>query len=190
MERSKTDIRRSLLAERQALSAAQAAAWSERIQDHLLAAAEFARARTVALYAPFRREVQTQRLFEALIRSGRTALYPRMRGRSPEMDFCPVADFSEMVPSRMGYPEPAPAAPAAELAAIDLMVLPGVGFDRQGVRLGFGAGCYDRIVGRLRADAVTVGVAYRFQVVDRLPRMDHDVPVKRLLCEEGFIPVG
>jgi len=105
------------------------------------------------------------------------------------MDFCAVKDPGEMVLSRLGFREPQARAPVVAVELIDLMLLPGVSFDRQGFRLGFGGGCYDRVLPRLRAEAWTCGVAYGFQVVAELPREAHDVPVKLLVTEGGFVPI-
>lgn len=175
---------------RHALSAAEAAARSERIQEHLLHSAVFQEARCVALYAAFDQEARTERLLEEALRQGKRAAFPRMKGRGPEMDFGQVRDAREMAPGAFGFAEPAASAPAVALSAIDLMLVPGLAFDREGFRVGFGAGCYDRVLAGLRPEAWSCGLAYDFQVLDRVPRDAHDRTVKLLVSEEGFIPIG
>ena len=189
MNASKAEIRRGLIERRRALSAAEVAAFSERAQEHVLRSEAYARARAVALYAAFANEVRTDRVLGRLLADGKAALFSRLRGRGPAMDFCRVTDLGEMVETRLGYLEPGPKAPVAPLAAIDLMLVPGVGFDREGYRIGFGYGCYDRLLAGLRPEALTCGLCYGFQVMARLPREAHDVPVKTLVTEAGFIPV-
>jgi len=179
-----------MLERRNALSAEEAAARSERIQEHVLGSAVFAGARCVALYAAFDKEVRTARLFEDAVRQGKRPAFPRMKGRGPEMDFCQVWDAREMAPSFFGFAEPAPSAPVVALSAIDLMLVPGLAFDREGFRVGFGAGCYDRVLAALRPEAWTCGMAYDFQVVDQVPRGAHDRTVRLLVSEGGFIPIG
>jgi len=189
VNRTKAAIRAAMLSRRDALSAEQVAHSSEQIQSLLLAAAIYAPARRVAWYAAFQNEVRTDRLLERALGDGKQVLFPRLRGRGPDMDFCEVKDPGEMVLSRLGFREPAAAAPVAAPETIDLMLLPGLAFDRQGYRLGFGAGCYDRVLPRLRREAWTCGAAYGFQVVARLPHAAHDVRVKLLVTEGGFIPI-
>ena len=178
-----------MIARREALSAEQVASRSEQIQSHLLGSAFFAQAKRVALYAAFKNEARTDRLFAEALAQGKQVLFPRMRGRGPDMDFCAVKDPREMVLYRLGFREPPASAPVVAVELVDLILLPGVGFDRQGFRLGFGAGCYDRVLPRLRPEAWTCGVAYSFQVLEQLPRAAHDVPVKLLVTEAGFVPV-
>ena len=64
---------------------------------------------------------------------------------------------------------------------LDLVVVPGVAFDKDGHRLGRGAGYYDRFLAQLPKSVLTVGLAFDFQVVDRLPHQDHDQPVSRVI---------
>jgi len=70
---------------------------------------------------------------------------------------------------------------------LDLIGVPGVGFDRRGYRLGFGGGYYDRVLAGLNSRTITVGFAYSFQVLESLPREPQDQMVKRILTEQGFI---
>ena len=189
VNRTKAAIREAMRSQRDKLSAGQVAGLSEQIQAHLLGAEIYTQARRVALYADFKNEVRTDRLFAQARRDGKQVLFPRLRGKGPEMDFCEVKDPGEMVLYRLGFREPAAAAPAAAPETIDLMLLPGLSFDRQGFRLGFGAGCYDRVLPRLRAEARTCGVAYGFQVIARLPHAAHDLPVQWLATETGVIPI-
>ena len=190
MDATKAAIRQALLAQREALSAEQVAGFSEQLQEHLLGSSFYARAQRLALYAAFKNEARTDRVFAQARRDGKQVLFPRMRGRGPEMDFCLVQDPAEMVLYRLGFREPPASAPVVAVERIDLMLLPGLAFDRQGFRLGFGAGCYDRALPRLRPEAWTCGAAYSFQVVEQLPRAAHDVPVKLLVTEGGFVPVS
>jgi 5-formyltetrahydrofolate cyclo-ligase len=68
-----------------------------------------------------------------------------------------------------------------------MVILPGLAFDAQGNRLGFGKGFYDRVLPHLKKSALSVGFCYSFQVIDHVPVSDTDVPVKALLHENGFI---
>ena len=69
------------------------------------------------------------------------------------------------------------------LDGIDLILLPGVAFDRRGNRLGRGGGYFDRFLSRVPAEVPRVGLAFRFQRVARLPRELHDQPVERVITD-------
>ncbi|MFH1104278.1 MAG: 5-formyltetrahydrofolate cyclo-ligase [Actinomycetota bacterium] len=90
---------------------------------------------------------------------------------------------------RYGFTQPAAEAPAGDPAVIDVVLVPGLAFDRAGVRLGRGGGHYDRFLGTLRADAVIVGVIPSALLVDRLPCEPHDLPMTHLVTEKGVMPV-
>ena len=90
---------------------------------------------------------------------------------------------------RYGFTQPTAGAPTADPAVIDVVLVPGLAFDRAGVRLGRGGGHYDRFLGTLRGDALIVGVIPSALLVDRLPREPHDLPMTHLVTEKGVMPV-
>jgi 5-formyltetrahydrofolate cyclo-ligase len=70
---------------------------------------------------------------------------------------------------------------------LDLVVVPGVAFDPQGNRLGWGAGYYDRLLAQVRADAPIVALAFECQIVPAIPPESHDVPVDVIVTEQRII---
>lgn len=80
-------------------------------------------------------------------------------------------------PGRWGLREPDPQTPVADAHAIEAFLCPGLAFDRQGGRLGMGAGYYDRFLCRIRPDALLIGIGYSWQLVDHVPMEAHDVRV-------------
>ena len=88
-----------------------------------------------------------------------------------------------------GMEEPRPDAPSAPLRTIDLILVPGLAFDRRGARLGRGGGYYDRTLPRLRSDAVRVGIAHPSLLFDRLPEEPFDARVDALALPDGVVAV-
>ena len=88
-----------------------------------------------------------------------------------------------------GFTQPIPESPMADAALIDVVLVPGLAFDRAGVRLGRGGGHYDRFLGMLRDDAVVVGVIPSAVLVERLPREPHDLLMTHLVTEHSVIEV-
>jgi len=151
-----------------------------------MALPEFAAAGFVMCYVDFSSEVRTRQLLRTLLDEGRPLVVPYCSG--DDLGLFRLESFDELVPSRFGIPEPreelrAHADRRAEAAQIDLVVVPGVGFDRRGTRLGFGRGYYDRLLRRLRSEALRIGLAFECQVVDQLPALAHDVPMHMVITE-------
>jgi 5-formyltetrahydrofolate cyclo-ligase len=71
-----------------------------------------------------------------------------------------------------------------DISALDAVLVPGVAFDKQNFRLGRGGGYYDRFLNNLPKKIHTIGLAFDFQVVDRLPHDHHDIPVHRLIINK------
>jgi 5-formyltetrahydrofolate cyclo-ligase len=88
-------------------------------------------------------------------------------------------------PSSFGALEPAAGEPVGP-EEIDVVVVPGLAFDRRGHRVGYGGGFYDRFLGRLRPDALTVGICFSVQVVDEVPHGRGDRPVDLVVTEQGL----
>ncbi|HEX2864963.1 MAG TPA: 5-formyltetrahydrofolate cyclo-ligase [Deinococcales bacterium] len=86
----------------------------------------------------------------------------------------------------MGFLEPPPDAPVLTPASIALALVPGLAFDPSGTRLGYGKGCFDRLLPQLPAASPTVGITRAALVVPELPREPWDVPVKWLLTDDGL----
>lgn len=174
----KTLLRQRLLQLRHALPAEVVARESALIQQRFLALPEFAAARSVALYSPIRGEVATAELFRAVLAAGKRALFPRLVGS--HLEFVVVTELGQLVPGRFGIPEPQAGAPVS-LAAIDLMAVPGVAFDRCGHRIGYGQGYYDRLLHRQRHGCCLAGLAFDLQLLAALPAEGHDVRMDLIL---------
>lgn len=186
--------RRELVARRAALPASERRAYGERMLAHFLSLPELARVGLgpVLLYAAVEPEAPTEPLAAALLARGIRVCLPRLAwGRRGHMDVVPVSGWDRLVPGPFaGIPQPPPDAPAIEAASLTAVVVPGVGFDRRGRRLGYGGGYYDRLLERLSPGAVRIGWAFAVQVVDELPEEPHDQRVHLIVTEAGAVRPG
>ena len=178
-------IRQELLARRKQLKASQCHLWGLQAQQRLIASDCFKTARVLALYSPINNEVQTDLLFAAACAAGKRICYPRVRAQ--QLEFVEVVSAADLVTGRFGVAEPQSGEPLP-VAEVDLIVVPGVAFDRAGHRLGYGKGFYDRELARATTTAASVGLCFGFQLCERLPRESHDQPVQYLVSETEFIP--
>ena len=184
LKQAKRALRREILAERDRLGDDERAAMSASIADRLLAMAELRDARTVMAFWSFGSEVDTIPLLERLESAGTQVALPRIEQRDLE----PVgyAAGDELSETSFGAKEPV-AGRRLEPSELDVVVVPGVAFDRQGGRVGYGAGFYDRLLGRVRDDAFAVAVAFGLQVVDRVPAGGTDRRVDAVVTEREVI---
>lgn len=153
----------------------------------LLSLPETMSARIVGLYANFRGEVPTARLGLLLCRAGKSVAFPAVARAERRLVFRRVVHRRQLAAGTYGIREPLPDCPPVAPRALDLVVVPGVGFDRRGYRLGYGAGYYDRFLRTLRPDCFKVGLAYACQVVPILPAEAHDLRLDAVVTEEGVL---
>lgn len=186
----KNSLRAAMLARRRALSGDRVSGLSARILDRVRALAAWDQADVVLAYMPVQGEVDVRPLLDELWARGARVLLPRCRPGEPgAMDLACPACAGDIRPGAYGIPEPDPdACPAEPEARPDLVLVPGVAFDRKGMRLGFGAGYYDRLLaGPGMAEALWAAPAYGFQVVQALPRDPWDKPVHCVITEDETI---
>lgn len=184
LKRRKRALRREVRARRDALPPEERERLGQAVVRNLLALPAVSQASTVLTFSSFGSEVNTGPIIEQLARDGRRVALPRAEGRT----IVPVAYRSgdPVKPSSFGALEPAGGDPVRP-EEIDVVVVPGLAFDRHGHRVGYGGGFYDRFLGRLRPDALTVGICFSVQVVDEVPHGRGDRPVDLVVTEEGAV---
>ena len=187
---AKLALRQRVLAERDALPAEVRVAASGAILARILARADFMSAQAVLLTLPFRGEWDTLALVRAALAAGKTVAVPRVDIGTRMLELHAITDPERDIGA--GYrdiPEPLPACPRISRDAIDFVLVPGVAFDRQGRRLGYGGGYYDRLLPLLSPRAARVAGAFELQLVDRVPAAPHDVAVDAVVTESRALTV-
>jgi 5-formyltetrahydrofolate cyclo-ligase len=183
LKQDKRALRRAVLAERDALPGAERAARSEAIAGRLLGLDEAIGAATVLAFWSFGSEVDTAPLIDRLRSGGATVALPRVE----DGDIVPVVwtPGSSMTETSFGSREPTDGR-VLEAGELDLIVVPGVAFDRSCHRVGYGGGFYDRLLVRTREGAA-VAIAFGIQVVDEVPSGPLDRTVDAILTEDDVI---
>ncbi len=188
---AKIALRREMLSRRDALSIERRTAASKEICERLARLPSFVAARTVLLTLAFRSEWDTRPFVRAALAAGQTVAVPRVDPATRMLALHAIADpVTEIVPGYRGIPEPRPDARAIDTRHIDWVLVPGVAFDRDGRRLGYGGGYYDRLLPLLRPGIARVAGAYDIQLVARVPSAAHDMTVDAIVTETQTIMAG
>ena len=184
-EESKRSLRLRIGAERRALATPEREVASARIAEHVLGMPEFASAGRVAAYAALSDEVSLDQVIATVLDSGRPLLLPRVDGR--KLVFSRVDDLGALRVGTFGVREPSRGVAETAWEPGDLVLVPGVAFDRHGGRLGRGAGFYDRALPRGADAPCVVGVCFDRQLIDAVPMAPHDRRVDAVVTESGVV---
>ena len=181
---SKARVRARLKAVRRALPAAERARLSAMVEARVFDIPIVARARTVMVFSSFGSEVSTGGIIGRLHARRQRILLPVVAGR----DLKPVVFKPGDVVRRAGFGADEPVSTEeADVSAIDVVIVPGLAFDRQGYRIGYGGGFYDRLLPRLDRSALRVGVAFHCQLVEELPHGPGDESVDLVVTDEETV---
>ncbi|MFZ0679819.1 5-formyltetrahydrofolate cyclo-ligase [Candidatus Binatus sp.] len=181
----KKNLRAIMIACRDALPGERAAAWSESVQRKVLASESYRDASAIVLYAAIGNEVSTDLILADALASGRPVFYPSIDVAGKTIVVRRIRDRAELVPGAYGILEPPPSAEVLDRKSFAkvLVCVPGVAFGIEGQRLGRGGGHYDRFIARLGGEAITVGLAFSFQLFDRVPETELDRRLNFIVTE-------
>ncbi len=184
VQEEKAALRRQFRAQRTALLPEDAARWDKAIADHLLQSEAFCRADVVFCYLAVKDEVATAPIVQQALVLGKQVAAP-VCGPGGQMEFKLFEGPHQLAPGRFGIAEPLESCPVAAATAHSLCLVPGLAFDRQGLRLGYGGGYYDRFLPRFAGRAV--GLVRSGFLVQQLPAGRFDCKVQALVTENGWL---
>jgi 5-formyltetrahydrofolate cyclo-ligase len=181
---AKVAVRDRLLTDRRRRSLLEQQEAARSLAEHLLDWDPLRRAATVAAYASIPGEPGTGPLLDALIARRRHVLLPVLR-RDKDLDWARYD--GELVSAARGLLEPpGERLGLAAVATADVVLVPALAVDRSGTRLGRGAGCYDRALGRVPVSTPVCALLHDGEVFDTLPREPHDRPVTAVATPRGL----
>jgi 5,10-methenyltetrahydrofolate synthetase len=190
LREAKRTLRTGMIAARDALDEALRATASLSICARVGALPSFAAARVVLVTLPFGSEWDTRPLARAALASGKTLVVPRVNGETRMLELHAIRDIAaDVTPGYQGIPEPLPTLPRVDAATIDWVLVPGVAFSRNGRRLGYGGGYYDRLMILLRPDVPRIAGAFDAQIAERIPAASHDLSVDMIVTESRILPL-
>jgi len=141
---------------------------------------------TVLVFTSKEKEVNTRPLIEALFRKGNPVVVPIIVKEDVSLRLSYLRDFSALVPSTFGVPEPIGSEIPARAEDVGTIILPMLGFDRAGGRIGYGAGYYDRFLSK-NPGLRKIGIAFACQEVGSIPVDENDIRMDAVLTEDGIV---
>ncbi len=169
----KKELRRSIRERKRAMTEEEIVSRSQALARLFYASEAYQNAKTIYGYLPYNQEVRTVPILEHALKDGKQVAVPKVYG--DEMKFLYVTDLTQVEKGYAGIPEPIADEPVAQDKTA-LVLMPGLAFDPQGHRIGYGGGFYDKFLAAEPAHP-TLALCYEFQMLPELETEEHDVPV-------------
>lgn len=183
----KRELRKRMRAVRDALPVTACEARSNAIAERVVALPEFHAASLLLAFSPIRREVRTAPIVEAAWSASKRVALPRVfEGGLALHRIEPETVLTE---GAFGVAEPEPEVPTVAPEEVGLALVPALAVDPCGHRIGYGGGYYDRLLPSL-SKAATCAVAFDFQLIGEIPRLEHDASVDIVVTDTRVIQVG
>lgn len=173
----KKTLRKQIREQKRAMTAEEIEVASVILQQLFLETAFYKNAKTIYGYLPYNQEVRTVPILAQALADGKRVAVPKVYG--DEMKFIYLPDLTQVETGYSGIPEPIADGPVGDDPTA-LVLMPGLAFDREGHRIGYGGGFYDKF---LSAEPThpTVALCYDFQLVEELPTEEFDIPVDAVI---------
>lgn len=176
----KKALRAEIKAKKQAMTEQQIETASQGLAAQLFAHPAYQKARSIYGYLSYNQEVRTRPILEQAQKDGKRVAVPKVLG--DQMVFLWLDDLSAVSPGYCGIPEPTANGPEADDETA-LVLMPGLAFDPEGHRCGYGGGFYDHYLAS-HTGHTTLALCYRFELLDHVETDSHDIPVDYVLSQE------
>ena len=173
----KKTLRKKIREQKRAMTPEMIESASEKLVQMFLETELYRQAKTVYGYLPYNQEVRTVPILEQALADGKKVAVPKVYG--DEMKFIYLTDLTQVAQGYAGIPEPIAGGPVGDDPTA-LVLMPGMAFDKEGHRIGYGGGFYDKFLAE-EPEHPTVALCYDFQMVRQLPTEEFDIPVDCVL---------
>lgn len=179
----KTELRKSLKKERNSLPKEIKNEFDMRIFQEIINSKVYEESQRVFIYVSYNSEVDTIPLIKYSLEKGKRVCVPRVLDKEGNMESLYIDSLGELREGMYGILEPVSTKKASPID-IELVITPGLAFDKEGGRIGYGKGYYDRYL-KLSNNAIKMGVCYDFQVVPSLPTTKEDIKMDMIISEKN-----
>lgn len=182
MKERKKNLRAEMKAKLAKLGPEGLKAKSEALERKFIESPEFEAADSMLIYVAMNSEPETRKIISEALKRGKAVYAPKVEGEF--ICVCRLHSLAHLSPGKFGIHEP-PGEAKCELRQFDAVVIPGLAFDLRGGRLGRGGGFYDRLLSSMSGDFI--GFCFDEQVVDEVPKMEHDIHVHKIFTDARVI---
>lgn len=180
---NKNELREQVRAKRRLMTAEAVTEKSEKIQARLFAFDKYLNAKTVMLFMSAFKEPSTDNIIRDSLSRGKKLVIPVSDTETETIIPSYINGFEDLQKGAYGILEPKKIQPA-DISDIDFFLVPGIVFDKNGNRIGFGKGYYDKIL--TQSNAEKCALCYEFQLLDKIPSDLHDIKMNTIITEENI----
>lgn len=180
-------LRKEILIKRDSLLKDTKIAFDNTIREKLRMMKFFNKAENIFIYIGFGSEINTADYINDFLNMGKRIFIPRTNIEEKTMEAVEIQSLDNLVKDKYGILEPSEDIEAVEKVELDLIILPGVVFDVNGGRIGYGGGYYDKYLQNLDESIPKVALCYDFQVINKVPMEEHDIKADCIITEKRVI---
>ncbi len=182
----KNDLRNTYKKKRELMTKPEVEEKSLLASKHFLSSEIYKKSSKIMVYMPLGNEIDTRHIIKTAFDDGKTVILPVTDAESGDITPCIIRENTEFVKGAFSVAEPMEKE-TAEVSEIDAVLVPGIVFNKNGDRIGFGKGCYDRFLKNI--SAVKLGFCYDFQIYDNFSGEKQDISMDYLISEEEMIKI-
>ncbi len=187
IDQKKAELRKKYGKIRESVSPVERIEFSKRISECIFAESKYVRAENVLIYNDYGSEVKTNLIFEKAIKDGKNVFYPKVEGYY--MSFYKITDQEQLSGGYKGILEPFGNTRKYESVNHTIIIVPGTVFGKDGYRIGYGKGYYDRFLATFPS-MYKIGICYDIQMCDTLPYDDYDIKMDEIISEKNIISLN
>lgn len=159
------------------------------IIDTLIDTDYYKESKKIFIYIGFGSEINTLKLIEIFLQGGKDVYVPKTNIQKKEMKAVKIKSLDKLALCKYGILEPDNEDEVIDREDIDLIIVPGVAFDKSGGRVGYGGGFYDKYLSKIIRNTAKVALAYDFQIINEVPTEDHDIKIDCIITDKDIIKI-
>lgn len=185
----KKTIRKSVLELRQNIKDEERGVWDKSIFDLLVNSKIYKDAKSIFIYVSCKDEVDTKKVIKYSLNNGKSVYVPKTYIHEKVMTAMKINSLDELIVDNYGILEPKFVDKNNIGIYFDIIIMPGLAFDKIGNRIGYGGGYYDKYISKLNYQVLKIALAYDFQILDNIEVEDHDIRVDYIITNKRLITI-
>ncbi|MEG2738452.1 5-formyltetrahydrofolate cyclo-ligase [Clostridium sp.] len=188
MKNIKNELRKEMIKRRNEINNVEKIKMDNKIIETFINTIEYKKCKQIFIYIGFGSEINTKKLIEHALEDGKEVYVPKVIKK--DMVFIRIDNLENLVTSNYGILEPIGDKSDFDVDKLGIVIMPGVVFDKQGNRIGYGGGYYDKFFNNNSINARKIALVYDFQIINAIPSEEHDIKVDSIMTEEKLIEIS